>query len=73
MVQCSLFPVSWLNLFHCTELVAANHSNVTKDKLLEWQSTWQHFCDEELGYQVRFTIPFCTANIELTSVCHERI
>ncbi|KAI5452339.1 alpha-actinin [Naganishia albida] len=33
------------------ELVAANHSNVTKDKLLEWQSTWQHFCDEELGYQ----------------------
>ncbi|KAJ9110782.1 hypothetical protein QFC20_002823 [Naganishia adeliensis] len=33
------------------ELVATNHGNVTKDQLLEWQSTWQHFCDEELGYQ----------------------
>lgn len=35
------------------ELIATNHSNVTKDKLLEWQATWQHFCDEEMGYQVR--------------------
>lgn len=35
------------------ELIATNHTNVTKDKLLEWQTTWQHFCDEELGYQVR--------------------
>ena len=34
------------------ELMATNHSNVTKDKLLEWQSTWQHFCDEDLGYEV---------------------
>jgi hypothetical protein len=34
------------------ELIATNHSNVTKDKLLEWQSTWQHFCDEDMGYQV---------------------
>ncbi|KAJ9094079.1 hypothetical protein QFC21_006180 [Naganishia friedmannii] len=33
------------------ELIATNHSNVTKDKLLEWQATWQHFCDEEMGYQ----------------------
>ncbi|KAJ9114970.1 hypothetical protein QFC24_007086 [Naganishia onofrii] len=33
------------------ELIATNHSNVTKDKLLEWQATWQHFCDQEMGYQ----------------------
>ncbi|KAJ9103627.1 hypothetical protein QFC19_004202 [Naganishia cerealis] len=34
-----------------TELIATNHSNVTKDKLLEWQATWQHFCDEDMGFQ----------------------
>lgn len=45
-------PYVWANRIPSTELVATNHSNVTKDKLLEWQATWQHFCDEELGYQV---------------------